>query len=163
MNLNFLRLIMVLGIFFNCSSSMAGAWEKNIKRIVIPSFGLTAAQLPDPQSKGALLFASYCSQCHNLPSPKMHSTGDWPVRFEKMMDHAMLMTGTSPDVKTPVDKEKEEIVSYLVKNGFRGLPANSPLRGELEAFNVLWFCSVCHAVPDPGQFLQKNGARSLTG
>ncbi len=155
MNLNFLRLIMVLGIFFNSSSSIAGAWEKNIKRIVIPSFGLTADQLPDPQSKGAVLFASYCSQCHNLPSPKMHSTGDWPVRFGKMMDHALLMAGTSPGIKTPADKEKEEIVSYLVKNGFRELPANSPIRGEPQAFNVLWFCSVCHAVPDPDQFPAK--------
>ena len=159
MNLKVLRLIMVLAIFFNCSSSIAVAWEKNIKRIVIPSFGLTADQLPDPQSKGAMLFASYCSQCHNLPSPKMHSTDDWPVRFEKMMDHAILIAGTSPDVKTPAEKEKEEIVSYLVKNGFRGLPANSPLRAEPEAFNVLWFCSVCHAVPDPDQFPAKEWGR----
>lgn len=154
MCLIFLRLITVVSIFFHSSSSTAGEWEKGIKRIVIP-FGLTANQLPDPQSKGAELLASYCGQCHNLPSPKMHSTGDWPMRFEKMMDHAMLMAGTSPDVKTPVDKEKKELVSYLEKNGFRELPANSPLRGEPEVFNVMWFCSVCHAVPDPDQFPAK--------
>ncbi len=159
MYLNFLRLITVVSILFHCSSSMAGAWDKNIKRIVIPSFGLTADQLPDPQSKGAVLFASYCSQCHNLPSPKMHSTNDWPVRFEKMMDHALLMAGASPGVKTPADKEKKEIVSYLEKNGFRDLPANSPLRAEPEAFNVVWFCSVCHAVPDPDQFPAKEWSK----
>ncbi len=154
MNLNFLRLITVVSSLFYFSDSTAGAWGKDIKRIVIP-FGLTADQMPDPQSKGAALFASYCSQCHNLPSTKMHSADDWPMRFEKMMDHAMLLAGTSPDVKTPAGKEKEEIVSYLGKNGFRGLPANSPLRGEPQAFNVLWFCSVCHAVPDPDQFPAK--------
>jgi len=154
MNLSFLRLIMVLGILFHFSNSMAGEWEKGIKRVVIPG-GLTADQLPDPQSKGAALLASYCGQCHNLPSPKMHSTGDWPMRFEKMMDHAMLMAGTSPDVRIPVDKEKKELVSYLEKNGFRGLPANSLLRGEPQAFNVMWFCSVCHAMPDPDQFPAK--------
>ena len=154
MCLIFLRLITVVIILFYSGSSTASEWEKGIKRIVIP-FGLTANQLPDPQSKGAALLASYCGQCHNLPSPKMHSTGDWPMRFEKMMDHAILMAGTSPDVKTPVDKEKKELVSYLEKNGFRELPANSPLRGEPEVFNVMWFCSVCHAVPDPDQFPAK--------
>jgi len=52
MNLGFLRLITVLGMIFHFSGSTAGAWEKDIKKIVIP-FGLTASQLPDPQSKGA--------------------------------------------------------------------------------------------------------------
>lgn len=151
MNQNIFRLIAVLGILFHFSSATAGEWGKGIKRIVIP-FGLTAEQLPDPKSKGATLFASYCSQCHNLPTPKMHSTGDWPLRFEKMMDHARQMAGASPNIKMPGNNEKKEIVSYLEKNGFRGLPANSPFLGEPQSFNVLWFCSVCHAVPDPTQF-----------
>lgn len=159
MSLNFLRLITVVSLLFHFSTSAAGEWEKGTKRIVIPTFGLTADQLPDHQSKGAVLFASYCSQCHNLPSPKMHSSGDWPVRFEKMMDHAILMSGTSTAIKIPVDKEKKEIVSYLEKNGFRGLPANSPLRGEPQVFNIIWFCSVCHAVPDPDQFPAKEWAK----
>lgn len=151
MNPGFLRLIMAVTAFFYVSSSTAGEWEKGVKRIVIP-FGVAANQLPDPQSKGAALLVSYCGQCHNLPSPKMHSTDDWPLRFEKMMDHAMLMSGASRGVKVPAEKEKKEIVSYLEKNGFRGLPANSPLRGEPDVVNVVWFCSVCHAVPDPNQF-----------
>lgn len=154
MNQNFLRLIMALGILFYSSGSTYAAWEKGIKRIAIPG-GLTEDKLPDPQSKGAMLFASYCSQCHNLPSPRMHSADDWPMRFEKMMDHAMLMAGTSPDVKIPVDKEKEEIISYLGKNGFKALPADAPLLREPQAFNVVWFCSACHAVPDPSQFPAK--------
>ncbi|MDO8262860.1 MAG: hypothetical protein Q7T21_06510 [Gallionella sp.] len=154
MNPSFLRLITVFGLLFHFSCSTAGEWGKDVKRIVLP-FGLSANQLPDPQTKGAALFASYCSQCHNLPSPRMHSTGDWPMRFEKMMDHALLMAGTSPAFKIPADKEKTEIVSYLEKNGFRELPANSPLRGEPQVFNIIWFCSVCHAVPDPDQFPAK--------
>lgn len=154
MDLRFLRLILVLGMLFHFSGSMAGEWGKDTRRIVIP-FGLTADQLPDPQSKGAALLASYCSQCHNLPSPKMHSTGDWSMRFEKMMDHALLLAGASSNVKIPADKEKKEIVSYLEKNGFRGLPANSPLRGEPQVFNIIWHCSVCHDVPDPDQFPAK--------
>ncbi|MGC2047714.1 MAG: hypothetical protein WA635_03795 [Gallionella sp.] len=154
MNLNLLRLIIIVGVLFHFSSGTAGEWEKGVKRIAIP-FGLTADNLPDPQSKGAALLALYCGQCHNLPSPKMHSSDDWPMRFEKMMDHALLMAGTSPKIKIPADKEKKEIVSYLKKNGFRALPAKSPLRGEPQAFNVMWFCSVCHAMPDPDQFPSK--------
>ena len=154
MNLGFLRLIIVLGILFQFSDGMAAEWEKGINRVAIPG-GLTADQLPDPRSNGAVLFVTYCSQCHKLPSPRMHSTADWPMRFEKMMDHAMLMAAASPDVKLPDDKEKKEIVSYLEKNGFRGLPANALLRGEPQAFNVMWFCSVCHAMPDPDQFPAK--------
>jgi hypothetical protein len=142
---------MVLGILFHAGSAIAGEWGKDIKRIVLP-FGMSADQLPDAKSKGAALYASYCSQCHNLPSPKMHSASDWPMRFEKMMDHAIQMAGSSPNIKTPAKKDKKEIVSYLQKNGFRALPANSPLLREPQAFNLLWFCSVCHAVPDPDQF-----------
>lgn len=159
MNPNYLRLMIIASFVFHFNDSTAGAWEKDVKRIVIP-FGTTPDKLPDPQSKGAVLLANYCNQCHNLPSPKMHSADEWPLRFEKMMDHVRLITGTSvrltagisPDVKIPTYTEKQEIVSYLGKNGFRDLPANSPLLGEPQAFNVLWFCSVCHAVPDPSQF-----------
>lgn len=154
MNPVFLRLITVVGFLFCFGSSTAGESGKGMRRIIIPS-GLTVGQLPDPQSKGAALFASYCSQCHNLPNPKMHSKGEWPMMFEKMMGHAELMAGASLEVKTPVDKEKKEIVSYLEKNGFRGLPANAPLLKDPQAFNVIWFCSVCHAVPDPAQFPAK--------
>lgn len=154
MNPGFLRLIMTLAFLLCFGSSTAGEWGKDLRRIIIPS-GLTADQLPDPQSKGAVLFASYCSQCHNLPNPKMHSAGDWSMTFEKMMGHATLMAGALPDVKLPADKEKKEIVSYLEKNGFRDLPANSPLLEDPQAFSVIWFCSVCHAVPDPEQFPAK--------
>ena len=147
----FLRMVLALALLFHFGSSTAGEWGKDVKRIVIP-FGVTANQVPDPQSKGAALLASYCGQCHDLPSPKMHSAGDWHMRFEKMMDHATLMAGSSTAVKTPADKEKKEIVAYLEKNGFRDLPANSPLRAEPKVFSVIWFCSVCHAVPDPDQF-----------
>lgn len=158
MNPNILRLITILGLLFHFSHSTAGEWGKDVKRIVLP-FGLSANQLPDPQSKGAALYATYCSQCHNLPSPKMHSTGDWPMRFEKMMDHALLMAGSSSNIKIPADKEKTEIVSYLQKNGFRELPADSPLRTGYQVFNIIWFCSVCHAVPDPSQYPAKEWAK----
>lgn len=143
-------------LFFACGPAVA--WDKNIKRVAIPG-GLTADTLPDAQSKGAKLFASYCSQCHSLPSPRMHSQSDWPMRFEKMMDHVRLLTGTAPDIKIPTGNEKQEIVSYLQKMGFIGLAEYAPLLAEPEGFNVAWYCSACHAVPDPIQFPAKDAAQ----
>lgn len=151
MNPSVMRFITVLGILLHFGSAMADEWEKNTRRLAIPG-GVKAQQLPDPQHKGAILYAKYCNQCHGLPSPRMHSTDDWPLRFEKMMDHVSLLAGASPEVKIPADTERQEIVSFLKGNGFTGLPANSPLLGEPKAFNATWFCSACHAVPDPRQF-----------
>lgn len=136
--------------FFTCGTAMA--WEKNTKRVAIPG-GLTARELPDAKSKGAQLFASYCSKCHSLPSPRMHSSSDWPMRFEKMLDHSVMIAGTAPDSKMmPANNEKTEILAYLQKNGFVGLAAYAPLLTEPDGFNVAWYCSSCHAVPDPVQF-----------
>ena len=140
----------ILLFFFTCGTAMA--WEKNTKRVAIPG-GLTARELPDAKSKGAQLFASYCSKCHDLPSPRMHSSSDWPIRFEKMLGHAVMIAGTAPDSKMmPADKEKAAILSYLQTNGFVGLAAYAPLLTEPDGFNVAWYCSSCHAVPDPVQF-----------
>lgn len=159
MNAN-LRLIAAAVALFFSTCAMAAAWEGKVKQVAIPG-GLAADRLPDSQSKDARLYASYCSKCHSLPSPRMHSTSDWPVRFEKMMDHVKLMAEAAPDIKLPADNEKVGMVSYLQKNGFVGLPAYAPLLTEPEGFNVAWFCSACHAVPDPIQFPAK-GATQLT-
>ena len=156
MNPNYLRLLTgaIVLFFFTCGTAVA--WEKNIKRVAIPG-GLTADQLPDAKSKGAQLFASYCSKCHSLPSPRMHASSDWPMRFEKMMDHSVMIAGAAPDNKMmPGASEKAEIVAYLQKNGFVGLSAYAPLLTEPEGFNVAWYCSSCHAVPDPTQFPAKD-------
>ena len=36
-------------------------------------------QLPDPDSKGARLLQQFCTQCHNLPGPGMHTAAEWPA------------------------------------------------------------------------------------
>ena len=154
MHPNSVRLLTVAAILLIFTCGTAVAWEKNVKQVAIPG-GVVADRLPYPQSEGAKLFAQYCSKCHNLPSPRMHSSSDWPMRFEKMMDHAVLMAGTAPDIKMPTGDEKATIISYLQKNGFAGVPGNAPVLGEQGAFNVVWFCSACHAVPDPAQFSAK--------
>ena len=139
----------IINLLFYCRESEAV--DKGIKMLVIPG-GLTAEKLPEPGSRGARLYASYCSQCHNLPNPKMHSTDDWPIMFEKMTEHSRLMAGLNPDIKMLVPNEKAEIISYLTRNGFVALPGNAALLKGPDAFKIIWFCSVCHAIPDPKQF-----------
>ena len=160
MNPVYLRQLTVAVAWFLFTCGTAVAWDENIKQVAIPG-GLTAATLPDAQNKGAKLFASYCGKCHSLPSPRMHSKSDWPMRFEKMMDHVRLLAGTAPGIKMPVENEKQEIVAYLQKMGFIGLAEYAPLLTEPEGFKVAWFCSACHAVPDPIQFPAK-GATQLS-
>ena len=41
--------------------------------------GIKPEALPDPGSPGAKFLNSYCTQCHNLPSPLMHTAEEWPV------------------------------------------------------------------------------------
>ena len=160
MNPVYLRQLTVAVAWFLFTCGTAVAWDENIKQVAIPG-GLTAATLPDAQNKGAKLFAAYCGKCHSLPSPRMHSKSDWPMRFEKMMDHVRLLAGTAPGIKMPVENEKREIVAYLQKMGFIGLAEYAPLLTEPEGFKVAWFCSACHAVPDPIQFPAK-GATQLS-
>jgi cytochrome c5 len=158
MNSNRLSQAVAAIVLLYSACSMAAAWEENIKQVDIPG-GLAANRLPDSQSSGAKLFAQYCSKCHNLPSPRMHAATDWPARFEKMMDHVNLLAGAAPGIKMPADGEKKEIVAYLQKNGFVGLATYAPLLAEPEGFNVAWFCSACHAVPDPIQFPAKGATQ----
>lgn len=160
MNPVYLRQLAVTTVLLFFVFGTAVAWDDSIKQVAIPG-GLTADTLPDAQSKGAKLFASYCSRCHNLPSPRMHSRADWPMRFGKMMDHVKLLAVTAPDIKIPNENEQQEIVTYLQKMGFIGLAEYAPLLTRPEGFKVAWYCSACHAVPDPIQFPAK-GATQLS-
>jgi mono/diheme cytochrome c family protein len=160
MNSNFFRLVTAVAALFFLTCSTAFAWDRNMGQVPIPG-GLTADTLPDARSTGARLYAAYCSQCHNLPSPRMHAKTDWPKHFEKMLDHVKLLAGVDSDIKMPAGNDKQEIISYLQSNGFIGLAEYGPLLTEPEGFNVAWYCSACHAVPDPIQFPAK-GATQLS-
>ena len=54
--------------------------------------GITPQDLPDPESRGAKLLSRYCSQYHNLPSPRMHTAEDWPRIAGRMLSRERMMT-----------------------------------------------------------------------
>jgi cytochrome c5 len=126
--------------------------------------GIPAADLPEPDSRGARLVARYCSQCHGIPSPRRHAPEDWEATARRMfrrMDHMQHMRGMGGmmgggvhrgmrDVAAPSADEERAILAYLREHAMRGARAEALPAGEgRETFGRV--CSRCHALPDPAQ------------
>ncbi len=116
-------------------------------------------QLPDPNSKGAVLLQQFCTQCHNLPGPGLHTAAQWPPvvdrmvrRMYRMGGHGMMMGMNEP----PTHDQVAAIDSYLQKHSMK--PFSAEKSAALETPGARAFkdvCSQCHALPDP----EKHAAR----
>jgi cytochrome c5 len=67
---------------------------------------VTTASLPD--APGRELFETTCSQCHELPDPRQHSSEDWFVVVRRMNQHMNDILGHEASAT-----EVEQIVRYL--------------------------------------------------
>lgn len=114
--------------------------------IALPPPGVAAADLPEPNSKGAQLLVQYCAQCHNLPTPGMHSATDWPSIARRMWLRMEWLPPTL-GVKVPSMGERFAMLEYLTANALRVGAANLPPGAGRESFELV--CSRCHALPDP--------------
>lgn len=114
--------------------------------IALPPPGMTPADLPEPNSRGAQLVAQYCAQCHSLPTPQMHSATDWPSIARRMWLRTEWLSPTL-DVKVPTMAERFAMLDYLTANALRVTAANLPAGPGRETFELV--CSRCHALPDP--------------
>jgi mono/diheme cytochrome c family protein len=56
--------------------------------------------LPSPSSKGAMLFAATCTQCHALPDPRQLGAQEWPGVVARMQRNMASMGKTIPDAPT---------------------------------------------------------------
>lgn len=123
-----------------------------MKRDNVPP-GVKPQDLPAPNSKGAKLTVRFCMQCHNLPSPSMHTAKDWKVvagRMFRRMSTTSRMRMMRMSVNVPSNDQQKEILAYLeayalkpISPGALGSP-NSP--GAVAFRNT---CSQCHALPSP--------------
>lgn len=117
--------------------------------------GVKPSQLPDPESNGAKLLSQYCSQCHKIPSPRLHTDDEWPLVLTRMVERMDMMDigGMGMmQVESPSQAELVAISSYLGVNSMAGLDPQQMLEMTgpgAEAFREV--CSVCHALPDPRQ------------
>ena len=115
-------------------------------KVALPPPGVTAADLPDPTTMGAQLVGRYCGQCHNMPSPQMHSATDWPGIARRMWLRMELLPATL-EVNVPTAAERLAILEYLNTNALRVSGSTLPPGQGREAFAQT--CSRCHALPDP--------------
>ena len=114
--------------------------------IALPPPGVAPADLPEPNGKGAQLVGQYCAQCHNLPSPTMHSATDWPGIARRMWLRMEWLPPTQ-GVKVPDMAERFAMLEYLTTNALRVTAANLPPGPGRQTFELV--CSRCHALPDP--------------
>ena len=114
--------------------------------IALPPPGIAPADLPEPSSAGAQYVAKYCAQCHELPSPAMHSATDWPGIARRMW---LRLEWLPPKlgVKVPSSAERFAMLDYLTANALKVSGATLPPGAGREAFSQV--CSRCHALPDP--------------
>jgi cytochrome c5 len=117
--------------------------------------GIKPQDLPDPESQGAKLLSTYCAQCHNLPSPRMHTAEDWPRLVGRMLMRERMMAGMGGmmmRVNAPTSQEEEELLQYLQAHAMRALvPGAVPAPDSPGAALFQQTCAQCHALPDPKQ------------
>ncbi len=117
-------------------------------KVALPPAGLVAEELPDPHTSGAEYTQKYCTACHELPSPLIHSATDWPRVLRRMW---LRMERVSPSFNVPVPTSAERLViqRYAIDNALRVSGASLPAAPGRSFFSAT--CSRCHDLPDPRQ------------
>jgi len=111
--------------------------------------GISPEKLPDPQSTGAHLLAQYCTQCHALPGPGLHTAEEWPSVVDRMNRRMRMMSGMMHGISAPSDSELKTLVTYLQQHAQKPMDKskytdlNTPAGKSFQAI-----CSQCHALPD---------------
>ncbi|MDE2118940.1 MAG: hypothetical protein KGJ19_10170 [Betaproteobacteria bacterium] len=124
---------------------------KNMMGAQLPP-GLDPEHLPDPRSSGAQLLARYCTQCHELPGPGLHTAGEWPSVVGRMNRRMRMMSGMMHDIEAPNNDELRTLAAYLQQHA--QIPIDRARYTDLSAPDGKLFeamCSQCHALLDPRQ------------
>lgn len=123
--------------------------------------GVSADQLPAPESRGARLASRFCSGCHGIPSPGRLGTNEWPDVLDRMfarMEHMSRMSGmrnrmmrgrgTAMEVENPTAEQRRRLRVYYRKHALvvadEGRLPDLPGR---QTFRET--CSQCHGLPHP--------------
>lgn len=129
---------------------------KNMMGNQLP-MGITARDLPDAESSGAKLLQHYCTQCHDLPGPGIHTANEWPAVVGRMLDRMRMMSKRGmmlmmPDIDMPSTTESETLIAYLRQ--YAQQPIDPSQYTDLESPAGKLFqttCAQCHALPEPKQ------------
>lgn len=126
--------------------------QVNMDTSMIPR-GLDPNDLPDADSRGASLVILYCAQCHELPTPLMHSKEEWGAILKRMQERMTARRGGMLNrVMVPPERDWNVIATYLSDNAQQPLDAGDlPLLASTGGKLFQETCSQCHAMPDPRQ------------
>jgi hypothetical protein len=104
---------------------MRGMMQEMMSGILPP--GLKPEDLPDPESPGAKLTTTFCTQCHNLPSPRMQSAEDWPRVAGRMIARERMMEGRPGmmGIKAPYHWKNNILTGHLMQT--KGRPKKNYL------------------------------------
>ncbi len=117
-------------------------------RVALPPSGVVPRELPDPGSPGAQAVEQYCTACHALPSPLIHSATDWPGVVRRMWLRTDRVASVFA-VPRPTTGERITILQYLLDNSLKVSAGALPAGPGRDLFTGT--CSRCHALPDPTQ------------
>lgn len=114
---------------------------------------MNPARLPDPASAGAQLLREFCAQCHNLPGPGLHTAGEWPAVVRQMDGYMRSEAGGGmmmARVAVASNQQLAVILGYLqahAQTPQESAPQPDQKDTSFKAYR--FFCSQCHALPDP--------------
>jgi hypothetical protein len=150
-------------------NSMQQMMRAMMSGVVAP--GINPGDLPDPSTEAAKLVVEYCAQCHDLPSPLMHSSDEWPGIAERMFRRMAMCSRMSGmgmmgkmggmgmsgmmgmmNIRAPSAKEQEIIAAYLKKHSLKSIQPGALVSPRSKgAMLFAATCTECHALPDPKQ------------
>lgn len=127
----------------------------------LPPSNVSRSDLPEPDATGAGLLEVYCTQCHWLPTPQMHSADEWDILLRRMLLRARLLQDRLegehvPENLTvsgryrlvPTPEHRDSLRVYLRRNALPVAdPEALPQTAAAEAF--VEHCSSCHQTPSP--------------
>jgi len=130
------------------------------------------ASLPEPESSGAQILKSKCTQCHGLVSPRQHASQEWYIvermdRRMQMMARGGMGMMRRADIQPLSQEERNTLIGYLQQNAFKAMRGSGlPESGEPGGQAFAQTCSQCHALPDPSGYTSagwKNIVEGMAG
>ena len=78
--------------------------------------GINPASLPQPHSEGARLMQHYCTQCHGLPGPGLHTAAGWPAVVARMAARERMLSDQDMWASRPCPQESRRRSSRICRN-----------------------------------------------
>jgi cytochrome c5 len=124
-------------------------------RVALPPEGVRLEDLPDPTSEGAQFVARYCTECHALATPQVHSAADWPPIVRRMW---LRIEGLDPSygAANPTSAERVVLLRYLMEHGLEVHRTALPDEPGRDTFASA--CGRCHGLPSPDSHAREEWA-----